>query len=103
LLRPDVNSGAFITELLVKKDDIERIISLDRAVEIMSLNGFTNIDIETICVHVWKGLDTWMAQSAKFRDSWGRNWFRAYQKQLIDFYIISAKNFGVAPCDTHYR
>jgi hypothetical protein len=51
--------------------------------------GFVDIRVESIGNHVWRGLDAWIEQT-EFRDSWGRNWLTAYQRGLIDYYLITA-------------
>lgn len=51
--------------------------------------GFVDVQVENIGEHVWRGLDAWIDQT-EFRDSWGRNWLKAYNHGLIDYYLVTA-------------
>lgn len=51
--------------------------------------GFVDIHIDSIGNHVWRGFDAWIEQT-EFREGWGRNWLTAYQRGLIDYYLITA-------------
>ena len=52
--------------------------------------GFKNIAIESIGQHVWVGFDQWISQS-ELNDTWNRNWLKAYQEHLLDYYEITAE------------
>ncbi|HEX2290017.1 MAG TPA: methyltransferase domain-containing protein [Pseudonocardiaceae bacterium] len=51
--------------------------------------GFAEVDVDSIGEHVWCGFDAWMEQT-EFKDSWGRNWLKAYQRGLMDYYLVTA-------------
>ncbi len=51
--------------------------------------GFVDVHVESIGAHVWHGFDAWIAQT-EFKDSWGRNWLKAYHRGLIDYYVVTA-------------
>ena len=51
--------------------------------------GFVDVGVESIGEHVWHGFDAWIDQT-EFRDSWGRNWLKAYHHGLIDYYLVTA-------------
>ena len=51
--------------------------------------GFADVDVDSIGEHVWCGFDAWMEQT-EFKDSWGRNWLKAYQRGLMDYYLVTA-------------
>lgn len=53
--------------------------------------GFGDVRVECIGEHVWHGFDAWMEQT-EFKDSWGRNWLKAYNQGLIDYYLVTADN-----------
>lgn len=51
--------------------------------------GFTDVHLRAIGDHVWAGLDAWISQT-EYRHTWARNWLRAYQLGLVDYYIVTA-------------
>jgi cyclopropane fatty-acyl-phospholipid synthase-like methyltransferase len=51
--------------------------------------GFVDVRIEDLGEHVWRGFDAWIGQT-EFRDGWGRNWLEAYNRRLLDYYLIIA-------------
>jgi cyclopropane fatty-acyl-phospholipid synthase-like methyltransferase len=51
--------------------------------------GFADVHVDSIGEHVWCGFDAWMEQT-EFKDSWGRNWLKAYQRGLMDYYLVTA-------------
>jgi MPBQ/MSBQ methyltransferase len=51
--------------------------------------GFRSLKCQSIGENVWKGLDSWLEQTLE-KHSWGRNWYRAYEKQYLDYYLFSA-------------
>lgn len=53
--------------------------------------GFKNIKIESIGKNVWHGFDKWISQQSEFKNTWNRNWYKAYQNNLIDYYEITAE------------
>ncbi|WP_067973119.1 class I SAM-dependent methyltransferase [Nocardiopsis trehalosi] len=51
--------------------------------------GFAEVRVEPIGEHVWRCFDAWVAQT-EYRDGWGRNWLRAYDNGLVDYYVVTA-------------
>lgn len=51
--------------------------------------GFVDVRVESLGEHVWRGFDAWIGQT-EFRDGWSRNWLDAYNRGLIDYYLITA-------------
>lgn len=72
------------------RDGIDKATPIQKLENTLAKNGFKNITIESIGKNVWHGFDQWTAQT-DFRDSWTRNWYKGYQKGLIDYYIITAE------------
>jgi cyclopropane fatty-acyl-phospholipid synthase-like methyltransferase len=51
--------------------------------------GFSGIAATSIGEHVWRYFDRWIAQT-EYHDSWGRNWLSLVERQLVDYYLITA-------------
>jgi cyclopropane fatty-acyl-phospholipid synthase-like methyltransferase len=51
--------------------------------------GFSTVASESIGENVWLGWDKWLSQT-EFHDKWPRKFLRAYQRKLIDYYIVTA-------------
>jgi MPBQ/MSBQ methyltransferase len=50
--------------------------------------GFEEVSAESIGRYVWLAFDRWM-EHTEYADSWVRNWLVAYQRGLLDYYLIS--------------
>jgi hypothetical protein len=81
-------------------DELRRLIeTIDRGVDVVLTidsfrddlleAGFVDVRVESLGEHVWRGFDAWMDQT-EFKDSWGRNWLKAYNRGLIDYYLVTA-------------
>lgn len=68
---------------------IDVVVPIDSFLDDLRAAGFTGAQADTIGDHVWPGLDAWMEQT-EFKDSWGRNWLKAYEDGLIDYYLVTA-------------
>lgn len=86
----DKSHDALSTMIQTIKDGIDKAIPIYKLEEILKKNGFKNIKVESIGKNVWHGFDQWTAQG-DLRDSWTRNWYKGYQKGLIDYYLITAE------------
>jgi hypothetical protein len=75
-------------------DGIDKAPSITTFKEILERNGFTNITVESIGKNVWQGFDAWTAQG-DLKDSWTRNWYKAYQQGLIDYYLVTASSQSI--------
>lgn len=62
---------------------------VDALADELTGTGFTDIDVVSVGEHVWPGFDTWLGQT-EFRNEWARNWLVAYERGLLDYYLISA-------------
>ena len=72
------------------KDEIDKATPVYQFEKTLKKNGFKNIKIESIGKNVWYGFDQWTAQG-DLKDSWTRNWYKGYQKGLLDYYLITAE------------
>lgn len=73
------------------QQEIERPIQIDDARVILKKTGFSIEKIESIGTHVWAGFDQYLSQLPTFQNTWGRNWYKAYQQGLVDYYIVIGK------------
>lgn len=88
------SSEAAASMIKTVKDDIDRLIPIEDVLKMLQENGFKNIKIESIGKNVWPHFDKWVSQS-EFKDTWNRNWNKAYEQNLIDYYVITAKKGDV--------
>lgn len=72
-------------------NNVEKPITIDQAINNLEGSGFKVISLQSIGEHVWHGFDQWASQLPEFKESWGRNWYTAYQQDLVDYYIIIAQ------------
>jgi len=68
---------------------IDVVFAIDSFREDLRKVGFVNVYVESLGEHVWRGFDAWIDQT-EFKDSWGRNWLKAYHHGLIDYYLMTA-------------
>ncbi len=68
---------------------IDVVFTIDSFRDDLLEAGFADVHVESLGEHVWRGFDTWMDQT-EFKDSWGRNWLKAYNHGLIDYYLVTA-------------
>lgn len=76
--------------ILTVRKQIDRIIPLNEALTALNDAGFDSIQVERIGEKVWEGFDRWMEQNGR-SETWGRNWRKAYQSQLLDYFTLSAE------------
>ncbi len=92
--------ATFFTPGTVAVDQLRRLIEtidsgIDVVVTIDSFRddllhaGFVDVRVESIGEHIWRGFDAWIAQT-ELKDSWSRNWLKAYNRGLIDYYLVTA-------------
>jgi ubiquinone/menaquinone biosynthesis C-methylase UbiE len=72
------------------RNGIDKATPISHLEAILKKNDFKNVQIESIGKNVWYGYDQWVAQG-DLKDSWTRNWYKGYQKGLIDYYLITAE------------
>ncbi len=91
----------FFTPQAAADDELRKLIpTIDSGIDVVCpidtfrndllVAGFADVRIENLGNHVWQGLDAWIEQT-ELRDGWGRNWLTAYQRGLIDYYLITAR------------
>ncbi len=68
---------------------IDVVVAIDSFRDYLLKAGFADVHVDSIGEHVWWGFDAWMEQT-EFKDSWGRNWLKAYHGGLIDYYLVTA-------------
>ncbi|MGH3864948.1 MAG: class I SAM-dependent methyltransferase [Pseudonocardiaceae bacterium] len=68
---------------------VDVVLAIDSFREDLLEAGFVDVRVENIGDHVWRGYDAWIGQT-EFWDDWGRNWLAAYNRRLIDYYLITA-------------
>jgi ubiquinone/menaquinone biosynthesis C-methylase UbiE len=71
------------------RDGIDNVVSIDHISSSLKKLGFKTITCESIGEHVWPGFDRWIGQT-ELRDTWNKNWLKAFKENLIDYYIITA-------------
>lgn len=69
---------------------VDKVVLVDEFIAQLEAAGFVNVCCESIGEHVWEGFDKWMA-STEFSGTWNRNWLKAYQNKLLDYYMITAE------------
>ena len=72
-------------------DEIDVVVPIERFRADLTAAGFTDVNVESIGENVWLGFDMWVAQT-QYRDTWGRNWLKAYRAGLADYFVVSATN-----------
>ncbi|SDM64243.1 class I SAM-dependent methyltransferase [Allokutzneria albata] len=72
-------------------DEIDFAVPVERFRADLVAAGFADVRVESIGENVWFGFDTWVAQT-RYRDTWGRNWLKAYRAGLADYCLVSATN-----------
>lgn len=71
-------------------DKIDYAMPISKFEKMLGDVGFRKIKIEKFGNKVWLGWDKWISQT-QYNDHWDRNWLKAYQNGLVDYYIISAE------------
>lgn len=72
-------------------DGVDQLTPISDIKEMLENAGFQNIQIESIGKHVWQGFDKWISQQSEFKDTWRKNWYKAYQDNLLDYYEVTAE------------
>jgi ubiquinone/menaquinone biosynthesis C-methylase UbiE len=68
---------------------VDVVFTIDSFVGDLLKAGFVDVHVESLGEHVWRGFDAWIEQT-EFKDSWGRNWLKAYDRGLVDYYLVAA-------------
>jgi cyclopropane fatty-acyl-phospholipid synthase-like methyltransferase len=70
--------------------DVAHLLPVEKVKKILEEKGFKEIKVREIGDQVWPGYAHWVAQVDE-QEGWQKNWQTAYEKQLINYYVISAK------------
>ncbi|MGH3888876.1 MAG: methyltransferase domain-containing protein [Pseudonocardiaceae bacterium] len=68
---------------------VDVILAIDSFRDDLLEAGFVDVRAEKIGEHVWRGFDAWIEQT-EFSEGWGRNWLKAYNRGLVDYYLVTA-------------
>lgn len=75
--------------LLSDQGDRENVaLALPEVLSLLDKYSFQTIKVENISQYVWAGYDQWVKQNNP--SIWDINWKVAYDKALVDYYIITA-------------
>lgn len=72
------------------KQNFDRFMPIKHFERLLAERGFTRIVVKNIGAHVFEGFDRWMDQYLKVSD-WGRNILRAFQQQLLGYYVVTGE------------
>lgn len=85
------DAGARLAELLETfASGLDRAHLVDDVVRDLRGAGFADVTALSIGEHVWRALDRWLAQGPR-PDRWDRNWLRAAERGLVDYYLVTAR------------
>lgn len=72
-------------------NDVNKLTDITENINFLSKKGFINLKVTSIGNKVFYGFDRWTAQTPLFETHWTREWFKAYNTQLLDYYVITAQ------------
>jgi hypothetical protein len=73
----------------VSEVELDNLVAARMARDSKNSTGSVDVRVEILGEHIWRGFDAWIDQT-EFKDSWGRNWLTAYNRGLIDYYVVTA-------------
>ncbi|MFF2020809.1 class I SAM-dependent methyltransferase [Streptomyces sp. NPDC058171] len=56
----------------------------------LTARGLSAVRVESMGPQVWAGWDAWLARHYA-PDAWPRNFLRAYERRLLDYYLVTAR------------
>ncbi|WP_328961013.1 class I SAM-dependent methyltransferase [Streptomyces virginiae] len=56
----------------------------------LTASGLSGVRVESLGPQVWAGWDAWLSRLCA-PDSWARNFLRAYERRILDYYLITAQ------------
>ncbi|MFD7550596.1 class I SAM-dependent methyltransferase [Streptomyces sp. NPDC059816] len=56
----------------------------------LTASGLSEVRVEPIGPQVWAGWDAWLSRHYT-PDAWPRNFLRAYERRLLDYYLVTAR------------
>ncbi|GAB3281945.1 class I SAM-dependent methyltransferase [Parasphingorhabdus pacifica] len=71
-------------------EGIDLATPVDAVVDALGGAGFTEVGVRSIGDDVWHGFDRWLAHTS-YAEAWPREWLRAHQDGLLDYYLITAR------------
>ncbi len=72
-------------------NDVNKVTDIAENVNFLSKKGFINITVTSIGNNVFYGFDRYTAQTPLFETHWTREWLKAYNTHLLDYYVITAQ------------
>ncbi|QQQ76691.1 methyltransferase domain-containing protein [Saccharothrix sp. 6-C] len=85
------DAGARLAELLETfASGLDRAHRVDDVVRDLRGAGFADVTARAIGEHVWRGLDRWLELGPR-PEHWDRNWLRAAERGLVDYYLVTAR------------
>ncbi|XUM03401.1 class I SAM-dependent methyltransferase [Streptomyces venezuelae ATCC 10712] len=58
--------------------------------EALTASGLSDVRVESLGPQVWAGWDAWLSRLYS-PDAWARNFLRAYERQILDYYLVTAR------------
>ncbi|MFJ3502428.1 class I SAM-dependent methyltransferase [Streptomyces sp. NPDC090135] len=56
----------------------------------LTASGLSGVRVESLGPQVWAGWDAWLSRLCA-PDSWSRNFLKAYERRILDYYLITAQ------------
>ncbi|MFB7237507.1 class I SAM-dependent methyltransferase [Streptomyces sp. NPDC056269] len=56
----------------------------------LTASGLSSARVESLGPQVWAGWDAWLSRQCA-PDDWARNFLRAYEQRILDYYLITAQ------------
>ncbi|MFF9066001.1 class I SAM-dependent methyltransferase [Streptomyces sp. NPDC014891] len=85
------SQGAALSRLL---DTFENGLDIARPVgaltDALTASGLSDVRVESLGPQVWAGWDAWLSRLTA-PDSWARNFLKAYEQQILDYYLVTAQ------------
>ncbi|MCE6996826.1 methyltransferase domain-containing protein [Saccharothrix sp. S26] len=75
---------------------LDRAHRVDDVARDLRAAGFAHVTADSIGEHVWRGLDRWLARGPR-PDRWDRNWLTAFERGLVDYYLVTARKPAGSP------
>ncbi|MEU4739073.1 methyltransferase domain-containing protein [Actinosynnema sp. NPDC023658] len=84
-------AGPALAELLETfASGLDRAHPVDGVLRDLRDAGLADVAARSIGEHVWRGLDRWI-ELGPHRDRWDRNWLRAAERGLLDYYLVTGR------------
>jgi cyclopropane fatty-acyl-phospholipid synthase-like methyltransferase len=85
------DAGTRLAELLKTfASGLDLAHRIDDVLRDLRAAGFADVTARSVGEHVWPGFDRWVALT-EHPDGWGRNWIRAVERGLADYFLVTAR------------